>query len=420
MTPDTLISDTIETGTVTVACSWYPEHTLLAKCLAKSEEDHVRGPATLSAGILYCAAWLIEHGIQETAMQHLGAAILSRIEWAVSLSLEGLMRPACRKTWQVLPFLVEFTHQMGLAAVEADRPDVYEACHGFLHALADCRGVTLDMLAMLERQHRLFAELDELGMAADRQEDFIDAFSNACNPFFAAYGDLPQALAPTPVDGKEASPKAPHPLPDPDATGFRIPETVTHVDGSIGVDAHDDLVAILSPKVRLLKDAAAQWADTLDQFAGPTRECLALWQHIHPASRSSEAQSQHEAKLMLHAGKLLEYLFTRQQIAILNHRIPMDRVLDGFLTTVQDLGDERSFLADLHVSAQQLRISYIAACIIGLSTQENLHPLATALYKELGLDAETPLLLATIDLHGEEIRSRMIPIIPPKHALTLQ
>ena len=422
MAPDNDPMDELTETLLSIPAAWYPDHADLERCLVQAKESF-KGPTIPMAVAIYTTLHLDRMEIQPVVEARLGRFYLNAIEYSMSCSLSTLFDPTARNEYQVMPVLIEFLHHMVMTSIETDLPEVYALCHAFFHDLVDHPNMPDEMVAMMRPLHDIVSFLDERGMPSEvdhaARKEFLDLLDAAVAPFMVTYGELPQShpavedVAPALPPVAASVTTAVLPSETPMVTPHTTPGTVSQVDGSIGIDSHLDLVRLFMPRRSAFSSSSAQWDDTLAQFSGATLELLDLWRRVH--SSCLEGQKQNEARLMDSVGRLMEYLFTQEQLALLAKRLPMEQVMDNMLSFVSG-----SLNKPPHLSIPQMRISLVSAAIIAVTTQENLFKEAEALWRDLGLDSDIHLLLTTLSTHADALQERIVKVVPPKHTFTLQ
>lgn len=419
--------ESLSEPTATFPAGWYPDHAKIEQCCQEAQA-RFPGPVAPTAMAIYLTICLTRLNVREVALEHLGKLYLSAIEFAVGCSLSALLNSQARNDYLTMPILAEFIHAMVTTSIEMNLPEVYAITHEFFHALQECEDLG-EMVSVVEPFHDVIAMLDDLEVLPDDEDvrtEVKDLLSEAVQGFMRPYGSLPQSesqYATPEVQTPSQTASAPTVAAAPDIASVPLempvvapriePGTVTHLDGSIGIDAHADLVRLFTPQRPFLSMPDAQWKDTLDHAEGTTKELLLLWKRLRGSKL--DAQRLQEARLMDSVGRLLEYLFNAEQRALLAKRLPMEQVADNVLSFVSGTASQPP-----HMSIAQLRISLVSAAVIALTDELSLDREAKALWCELKLDSEVHLLLTTLHAHADALQERITKVVPPKHTFTLQ
>lgn len=440
------IEDVTAPTMVAMPADSYPDHHLMALSL-KEAQAHVDGPAMHNGITVYLTHYLNSLGLTQKAFHALGGVFIHAVEYSIACALSQLLEARLRNESNVIPLLAEFFYRSTLLAIEADDPDLYHALHHFQHDVMDDEQIDESLKWVVDAFHPVLECLDELEQLETNPNEhghIQEMLTEAVNAFCVPYSSLPQFASPymevkltTASTAVQAKPKTPEPEETPALSlqpSFEVvhppedspaPETpyvapakeepgvVDHLDGSVGMDVHLDLVRLYTPRRSFFSLADAQWQDTLSQFESPTKDIMALWWRLN--SSKLETVRLQEARVMDAACRLLEYLFSKEQLEVLAKRLPMEQVLENILSLVSG-----SINQPPHMSAPQLRISLVSAAIIALTSQETLMHEAEDLWTAIGLSQEVGLLLATLGNHAEALQERIVKVVPPKHTFSYQ
>lgn len=189
---------------------------------------------------------------------------------------------------------------------------------------------------------------------------------------------------------------------------YQTIDLVEHLDGTLGEDFAPTLRECFMPRRERLDTYQAQLADTLAQFEGPYRDALALWEKVNcsavPAVRKEE-------NLMLDAvGRVLERLFTREQMALLMERVQVSLLVENIMR----------FLAEYQtnppsMSAPQLRISWVSNAIAVVAPPGQMEETGTVILGAMGMPVSEILLYrATMRVHGKVMSQSIHPLNPQR------
>lgn len=182
-----------------------------------------------------------------------------------------------------------------------------------------------------------------------------------------------------------------------------LPMMVKQIDGSEAEDRSALYLEIIKPTTTKLTDPEEQFLVSLEGHSPQIQGILRLWWKLNAYYDDNSRLIQAWAAAA--AGRLLQVIFTDEQLATMESLLDVDEVVEVLMRFI--LAETGQVQA---VTWPQLRMSSLAPAIAKTAqSAETLEAHAEAIYRKLDLGAELAILQSTLRIHGEAMRLMVNP-----------